>query len=234
MMALFRNVLILLVMLSPAVLRAQTTQPGQPSGEDLEKMRLRADQAFAAGEYGVALPLFKLIEPGVTDPDARESLGERIRVCQRMLELGAGRVQGSMSDTPRIPHEPPDPEGVAEFTIKELGNFDYDSIKGGNIPPDVSRLNGSQVRLRGYMIPLEQADKMTLFALVPSLFDCCFGQPPQVHHVITIRCPEGKGITYYPEELVTEGTLKVEEIKGDGMILSLFELDARSIRPADQ
>src|SRR5439155_21552114 len=81
-------------------------------------------------------------------------------------------------------HKPVKEGQTLELSIKELGNFDYDQDKGGNIPKDVKQLSGTSVRLRGFMIPMDQADNITKFALVPDLFSCCFGQPPQVQHMV--------------------------------------------------
>ena len=103
------------------------------------------------------------------------------------------------------------------MTIKELGNFRYDEEKGGNIPADVKQLSGSTVRLRGYMIPMDQAEHITQFALVPSLFACCFGQPPQIQHTIVVTCPKGKAVSYCPDEIVVEGQLNVQESVTTGM-----------------
>ena len=82
------------------------------------------------------------------------------------------------------------------------------------------------------MIPLDQADNISHFSLVPSLFACCFGQPPQIQHQIVVSTPKGKAVGYYPDEIVCEGTLKVEEKKDDGYIVSVFELDVQSVKPA--
>ena len=93
--------------------------------------------------------------------------------------------------------------------IKELGNFDYDQEHGGNIPADVKAMTNSVVRLRGFMIPMDQAENITQFALVPSLFACCFGQPPQIQHTIVVNRPKGKAVGYCPDEILVEGNLKV-------------------------
>ena len=127
---------------------------------------------------------------------------------------------------------PPRPARSYETTIKDLGNFEYDQEKGGNIPADVKALSGAKVRLRGYMIPMDQAENITQFALVPSLFSCCFGQPPQIQHTIVVNCPKGKAVSYCPDEIIVEGNLKVEEKKDDGYIVSLFEIDVSSVKPA--
>ena len=88
------------------------------------------------------------------------------------------------------------------------------------------------MRLHGYMIPMDQAENITQFALVPSLFACCFGQPPQIQHTIVVNCPKGKSVGYYPDEIIVEGTLKVDEKKDDGYIVSLFEMEVSSVKPA--
>jgi hypothetical protein len=132
----------------------------------------------------------------------------------------------------RKPHAPVKAGQVAEMHIKELGNFEYDQEKGGNIPADVKRLSGATVRLRGFMIPMDQADNITKFALVPDLFACCFGQPPQVQHMVVANCPTGKAVSYSPDEILVEGKLNVEEKKDDGYIISLFEVTVSSVKAA--
>jgi len=117
------------------------------------------------------------------------------------------------------------------MTIKELGNFEYDADKGGNIPADVKALNGTTVKLNGFMIPMDQATSISQFALVPSLFACCYGQPPQIQHTIIVNCPKGKAVSYFPDEINVEGKLKVEEKKEDGFIVSIFEIVCDSVKP---
>jgi hypothetical protein len=132
----------------------------------------------------------------------------------------------------RKPHTKPKDGETLACAIQELGNFNYDQEKGGNIPKDVVALSGSKVRLTGFMIPLDQADKIKQFVLVPDLFSCCFGQPPQVQHSIIVSCPDGKAVSYYPEQITVEGKLKVEEKKDDGFIVSIFEVSCTSVKPA--
>jgi hypothetical protein len=129
-------------------------------------------------------------------------------------------------------HKKPKDGEVYQLRIQELGNFDYDQDKGGNIPKDVKALTGTMVKLTGFMIPLDQADKIRQFVLVPDLFACCFGQPPQVQHSIIVACPEGKAVSYFPDEITVEGKLKVEEKKDDGFIVSIFEIACTSVKPA--
>jgi hypothetical protein len=137
-------------------------------------------------------------------------------------------------DEARVPHVRPAAGSVLAIDIKDLGNFDYDSDKGGNIPDDVKKLEGVRFRTHGFMVPLDQAEHVHLFALVPSLFACCFGQPPQVQHTLVVSCPAGKAINFFPDELTVEGTLHVTEQKDGGVIISIFQVDAMSITPAEK
>jgi hypothetical protein len=208
-------------------------------------LEVRAMEEFNRGQYALALPMLQqAVTEEQSQPDRVNTLQENIRVCQRNLSApapaapqaytatpAASTVGGSLSAN-RIPHPKPTPGVVQEMAIKDLGNFDYDADKGGNIPPDVIALNGSKVRLNGYMIPMDQAESITEFALVPSLFSCCFGQPPQIQHTIVVHVPKGKAVSYYPDEISVEGTLTVDEKKEDGFIVSIFEVDTTSVKPA--
>jgi len=212
----------------------------QPAATPLE---LKATTAFSNGQYALALPLLQKLGDSLKDqPDRLGPVQEKIRVCQQQVAQAA-KANGAtpdqilaaaapVTDENRKPHKPPQPGEVRELQIKELGNFDYDADKGGNIPSDVKALSGMTVRLRGFMIPIDQAENITQFALVPSLFACCFGQPPQIQHTIVCKAPAGKAVSYFPDELVVEGKLKVEEKKDDGFIVSVFEVDVASVKPA--
>ena len=229
---------------------AQTTKPVSlasagttvSSGE----LAVRAQQAFNRGEYVTALPMFKkLAADAQGDTLKLGPIQERIRVCERALDAlknnpaaaaaaaaAATRPADAQTAEARKPHPAPKDGEVLEMAIKDLGNFEYNQETGGNIPIDVKALSGSTIRLRGYMIPMDQAENITQFALVPSLFSCCFGQPPQIQHTVVINCPKGKAVTYFPDEILVEGKLAVQEKKDDGYVVSLFEVQAGSVKAA--
>ena len=212
----------------------------KPGG--VSTIEVRAETAFNNSQWSLALTLLKQVETQVKDkPDRLATIQEQIRVCERNIaKAPAVAATGPATQTAatqptaeaRKPIPTPKPGGVTELLIKDLGNFDYDIEKGGNIPADIKALNGTKLKTRGYMIPLDQAESITEFALVPSLFACCFGQPPQLQHTLVVHCPKGKAVSYFPDEISVEGTLKVEEKKDDGYIVSIFEIDASSVKPA--
>src|SRR5687768_2270563 len=224
-----RTFLILLLLGSLA--SAQTTKP--TTDQTSVPLDVRANNLISRGEFKDALPLLqKLANQSKNDSLKYGRIQEQIRMVERMLETGAtSQPSVATSAEERKAHPAPTPGETRDVNVKELGNFEYDADKGGNIPADVKALSGMQIRVKGFMIPMDQADSVTSFALVPDLFACCFGQPPQVQHMIVASCPPGKSVTYYPDELVVEGTLKVQEKKEDGFIISLFEMQVSSVKP---
>ncbi len=217
---------------------ARAVSDGNPPS--IAQLEIRANTAFNRGEYNTALPILKKLEETFKDQPTRLGpIQEKIRVCEKALAalkaspttLPAVSADSTSAET-RKPHHVPKPGEVLELTIKDLGNFEYDQEHGGNIPADVKALTGSKIRLRGFMIPMDQAENITQFALVPSLFACCFGQPPQIQHTIVVTCPKGKAVGYCPDEIIVEGALKVQEKKDDGYIVSIFDMDVSSVKPA--
>lgn len=235
-------VLLTLLVLTLPVTVAQTTQPAQ---EEISALQLRANTLLTRRDYKAALPLLEeLVERLKDQPDKLGPVQELLRACRKNIiapqDGNPDKVVAAPPDPndpptsaeKRIPHPRPEPGKAVELTIKELGNFEYDADKGGNIPDDVKAMDGATLRLSGYMIPMDQADSITQFALVPSLFACCFGQPPQLQHTIIVNTPSGKAVSYSADEIVVEGRLHIEEKKDDGFIVSIFEMECTSVRPS--
>ncbi len=237
---------------------AQTTQPAANATVDAA-IELRATESFNKGDYAVALPMLQKLENDLksdkTQADKVGMIQEQIRVCQKNTQpqntapantqvasavtsvgdvsaLPALPTPAPVAATERKPHPAPKAGETLEMTIKELGNFEYDPEQNTPIPDDVKALSGSNIRLRGFMIPMDQAENISKFALVPSLFACCYGQPPQVQHTIVVNCPKGKAVSYYPDEIIVEGKLNVQVQKDDGFVVGIFSIQTSSVKPA--
>lgn len=205
-------------------------------------LELAANAAFEKQDYSTALPLYTKVAQSMGDqPEKLKAIQAKIQTCQQNMNKvvdpktllpAEATVEVKISPEERTPHIRPKDGEFLTCTIKELGNFEYDAEKGGNIPKDITQLSGCKFRTRGYMIPLDAADNIREFALVPSLFACCFGQPPQVQHTLVVHTPKGKTVSYFPDEIVVEGTLKVREKKEDGLVVSVFEIDCTSVKTA--
>ena len=155
---------------------------------------------------------------------------------------GAGvtevRPRGPNNGRPRDrrgpqPHVAPKAGEVAELSIKELGNFEYDQTRGGNIPADVMGMSGGQDpssriydadgssgEYHAVCPGVEPGDMLPRPGSADSTHDC-------------LRLPQGgKTIGYCPDEIIIEGNLKVEEKKDDGYLVSIFSLGVTSVKPA--
>ena len=238
-------VILLLVVGTSARTWADASPTSQPSNATLaNELQLQANEDMGRSDYAAALPLLQKVSEMLADqPDQLGPVLEQIRVCRHQMLNAAAKPAVStptqsvpllVDGGPRHIHPAPAASDTVEMPIKELGNFDYDATVGGNIPSDVLRMDGCHFKTMGYMIPLDQAESISEFALVPSLFACCFGQPPQIQHTIVVHCPKSKAMSYFPDELVVEGTLHVKEVRDSGFIVSIFQMDASSVRAAPQ
>ncbi len=231
----------------PAQPAAAAATPARltPTSTDIPDaaLEIRAAQAFNKGDYSQALPmlqkLVKDLKPDAAQADKVAMIQEQIRVCEKsksaVTSVGssASSAAAAAKETTRTPHEKPKDGEVLDISIKDLGNFDFDSSDPtASIPADVKALDGVTVRLHGYMIALDAAENISKFALVPSLFNCCYGQPPQVQHTIVVNCPKGKAVSFYPDEIIVQGKLKVEIAKDGGYIVSIFSVETTSVKPA--
>ena len=248
----------LVLLMSATFAGAQTPPPvtsaaAAPAASSMPDaaLEIRAAQAFNKSDYTTALPMLqKLVTDLKSDAAQKDKVGmlqEQIRVCQKnatapVVATSAVTSTGSAAATPapaaaaektaRTPHPAPKSGEVLEMAIKDLGNFDFDAENGSAIPDDVKALNGATVKLHGFMIPMDQAENISKFALVPSLFNCCYGQPPQVQHTIVVTCPKGKAVNYYPDEIIVQVKLTVDVVKDDGFIVSIFAIETSSVKPA--
>ena len=165
---------------------------------------------------------------GTGDPAVDQS-----NLMQQALSFAMAQRKNPSDPAPgadRVPHLPPTPGETRDLAIKALGNFEFDPNKDTQVPADVAALDGAHLRLTGFMIPLTQAEKLSDFALVPSLVSCCFGQPPGVQHIITCRTPPKKGVDFAVDELVVEGVLHVNVRREDNYTNSIFEMEVSSVK----
>ncbi len=85
--------------------------------------------------------------------------------------------------------------------------------KVGNVRPE---LNGSKVRIPGFVIPLEGDDKkVTEFLLVPYFGACIHVPPPPPNQIIYVKFEKGAPIHQLWDVIYVIGTLKTETINSD-------------------
>jgi uncharacterized protein len=108
------------------------------------------------------------------------------------------------------------------------------NYRTGEMSDALRRLNGVQVRVPGFMVPLEDwEEQVTEFLLVPYFGACIHTPPPppnQMAHVLMTRNRK-VGVNLWDPVWVI-GTLRIESVESPyGMVG--FQLSAESIRPYD-
>jgi len=115
-----------------------------------------------------------------------------------------------------------------ELTFNTLKNWTY--IEGKTaLPGFIKSLDGKNVEMVGFMMPLTQVKEISEFLLVPSLWGCCYGQPPAVNHIVVVRMRQGHLTKFFNDVVRVRGRFSCGEIKQDGYLVSLYVLNADEI-----
>ncbi len=117
---------------------------------------------------------------------------------------------------PRVPACGFDPDDPAHATVADL-------------PAAARRLDGRRVAVEGFMIPLDQAERITRFALVPKLNGGGWPPPPSVVQtlVVDVAVPQ----SYDPDAIRVYGRLHVGVMTDDGFIVGVYRVDADRFEP---
>jgi hypothetical protein len=152
---------------------------------------------------------------------------------------GAAPLLDPSTNKLRVPHVKPAPGAVFSMSVKELGNFPFDSEKDLTVPDDVLALNGIKITLYGYVVPVMPEETWMAFALIPSghldYYDYGLPAPhlpPGVQ--LTVIChskPQQKLEPRAGEAQVT-GTLTVNPLRDNDFTHTIFQLDVDSIATA--
>jgi hypothetical protein len=122
------------------------------------------------------------------------------------------------------------PGGRPPLDFATLRSWTYtDGLDG--MPPSVRALDGTQVSLLGFMLPIDEVEQITEFLLVESLWACCYGTPPDIHGIVRIVMPPGSTTDYSFEPLLVTGTLRIEATVEDGYVVDIYQLRATSVQP---
>jgi hypothetical protein len=122
-------------------------------------------------------------------------------------------------------HPATQPGQVLEISLAELGNFDFDpEDKDAKLPDDVKALTGVTVKLHGFMVPMDQADQISKFALIPTFKIDSF-HPIPIQQTIVVTCPPGKPFNYCGDEIIVQGKLAAAIMQEDGFVIAIFAVD---------
>ena len=150
------------------------------------------------------------------------------------LELMPREDQKALEAMPEISHETPEAAG----TFGQQGGLKQ---QARDLPAvmyskkTVARLDGKEVRLGGYPVPLESdaEGKSTLLFLVPYPGACIHVPPPPPNQIVLVRYPEGIVLDDIYAPLWVDGTLHIEPVENE-LADAVYALDATSVRLVEE
>ena len=93
-------------------------------------------------------------------------------------------------------------------------------------PDWLSALNGSRVRIRGFMYPTFESSGIEQFVLARDNQICCFGRDPKVYDLIAVTMLGGKTTDYIPNRpFDVVGTFRIDLLADGGKPLGLYWLE---------
>lgn len=144
---------------------------------------------------------------------------------------------------------PQGPRPYEEITFDLLRGFDWTAPEFAQdgtarpravdpYPSAVRALDGRNVKVRGYMLPLElEHGTTTRFALMHSLASCCFGGNPMINEWIDVRMAEGERALYASfTPYMVSGRISVGDEVVSGTVISVYRMtavEAEIVEPED-
>ena len=209
-----------------------------PETDDLDHYRAVSPIAIAAMLFSLLSP-FILFDPmlglipflgiylsiralGRINADPEHLMG--IGLARFALAFSIVFLVGGLADHAYIYHTEV-PEGYERITFENL--TPDSNVTGQLYPPNVERLNGKKVFIKGYMKPGVAQDHIQDFLLVRDMGECCFGtSKPIITDRVKIHLTNVEGIDY-GLSVKAWGVFRFDPTRQPGVYYYLDEAEAR-------
>ncbi len=103
------------------------------------------------------------------------------------------------------------------------------ALTEAQIPATIKAFDNKTVAIRGFLLPLKMDEGLAIeFLLMRDQNLCCFGAVPKINEWIHVRTE--KGVKPVMDQPITVlGRLRVGEIRENGCLTGLFQLEAEKI-----
>ena len=122
----------------------------------------------------------------------------------------------------------------ADYLQPEVSiNHDGSMVQQNLDAPVVTELDGKQVKIHGFVVPLEgDAETTTEFLLVPYFGACIHVPPPPPNQIVYVKFTEGVPIDNLYDAIWVEGKLSTKGWSGDVATVG-YSLSGIKIEPFD-
>ncbi len=114
-----------------------------------------------------------------------------------------------------------------------MANHSGGAAKQSSVGSTRAELNGSQIKIPGFVIPLEgDQNTVTEFLLVPYFGACIHVPPPPPNQIIYVKFPKGAPVQELWDVIYVVGTLKTESVSTD-LATTAYILEGEQIEEYD-
>jgi hypothetical protein len=112
---------------------------------------------------------------------------------------------------PSTPAKPPAGEdgGPRLLTFKELASSTRDAEDKHQFPEDVRSADGKITRIRGFMVPYDSLEDMSVFMLMQVSNGCFFCEPPSLNQVVIVHQKAGSPKKFIEDPIEVSGMFRV-------------------------
>lgn len=184
--------------------------PVDVRGARLDSMGSRPPRAIPDSSFAMAARL----DGDATREDGRLSFGRT---------GPTGHLKVPMSVLGGFPYDPePHPPGADELGIPAPTAL---------VPDEILELDGKQVALVGFMVPIDVDDKgIQAFVLSQNRSYCCYGIKPALNEMVMVKMEGGRRAPFLKDTpIAVFGKLAVSEEREGGHVLSLYRMEATKI-----
>ncbi len=132
------------------------------------------------------------------------------------------------------------------FTTREAAaqqprNISFDTVKfemtkgepfeRKMLTPEIEKLVGTKIRIRGWILPGGQATGLTDFVLVRDNQECCFGPKAALFDCMMVKMINGESTDFTNRPIAIDGIFNIREEKfPDGTWMSIYHLTAEQVK----
>ena len=113
-------------------------------------------------------------------------------------------------------------DGFTRVDFEFLGGYKFDNM--GDIPEPVLALDGKQIQISGYMLPVDtKKGEVGSFLLLNSRLACCFGVMPRENEFVFAKMPDGSTVKYINDKPVSvKGELSISR---DNYVSGIYTIE---------
>jgi hypothetical protein len=148
------------------------------------------------------------------------------------LEMMPPEDQKALEEMPEIDHSGPEADGFsAKGGLKQDANMPAVMYSAKTVP----ELNGQNIRLGGYPVPLDASEAGTFetFFLVPYPGACIHVPPPPPNQIVLVEFPKGFKMADIYTPIWVDGTLNIESTSSD-LADAAYVLKANAVREVEE